>query len=103
MSYNIKSNHLERNKIEAIIVPLRFTYHILVCKIMLMLVENAPTTSTAASAKRKQRRLVFQAKLFAAANCWPAQKKLLLILLIQLLLLQQVKSFVSVKFMCNFI
>jgi hypothetical protein len=33
--------------------------------------ENAPTTSTAASAKRKQRRLVSQAKLFAAANCWP--------------------------------
>ncbi len=27
--------------------------------------ENAPTTSTAASAKRKQRRLVSQAKLFA--------------------------------------
>jgi hypothetical protein len=30
--------------------------------------ENAPTTSTAASAKRKQLRLVSQAKLFAAAN-----------------------------------
>jgi hypothetical protein len=33
--------------------------------------ENASTISTAASAKRKQRRLVSQAKLFAAANCWP--------------------------------
>jgi hypothetical protein len=30
--------------------------------------ENAPTTCTAASAKRKQRRLVSQAKLFAAAK-----------------------------------
>jgi len=30
--------------------------------------ENAPTTSTVASAKRKQRLKEFQAKLFAAAN-----------------------------------
>jgi hypothetical protein len=33
--------------------------------------ENALTTSTAASAKRKQRRLVSQGKLFPASNCWP--------------------------------
>ncbi len=33
--------------------------------------KNAPTTSTAASSKRKQRRL---AKLFTATNCWPGQK-----------------------------
>jgi hypothetical protein len=33
--------------------------------------ENASTISTAAFAKRKQRILVSQVKLFAAANCWP--------------------------------
>ena len=40
--------------------------------------ENEEQNKENAPAKRKQRRLVSQAKLFAAANCWARLKKLLL-------------------------